>query len=169
MRRETLEAIGGFAPFAGVLADDFEIGRSVRARGLAVIIPPMTVAHACAEAGWGDLLAHELRWARTIRSVEGPGFAGSLVTHALPLALAAAICLDFTPAVVGLVFAAWGVRTAEKLAIDAATGARAGPWWLLPARDVLSFAVFLLSFLGDEVVWQGRRFKVGRKGVLTEV
>ena len=45
----------------------------------------------------GDLWRHELRWARTIRVIDPPGYWGSLVTHALPLALIGAVLLDFSP------------------------------------------------------------------------
>jgi len=167
--RPLLATIGGFAAFADCLADDFEIGAAVRRAGLEVAIPPIAVIHACAEGDFRALIDHEIRWARTVRRIDPAGYAGSGVTHALPLALVGAALLGFTPASLGLIFAILLVRIALKARVDAAVGGRAGPWWLLPASDVLSFAVFLISFAGDTVVWQGRRFRVGRDGVLSKV
>ena len=45
LRRETLEAIGGFAAFNDQLADDYAIGAAVRRLGLRSAIPPMLVGH----------------------------------------------------------------------------------------------------------------------------
>jgi ceramide glucosyltransferase len=72
MRRETLDAIGGFARFADVLADDHAIGAAVEALGLQVAVPPMLVTHASAEQGLGELWRHELRWGATVRGLVPP-------------------------------------------------------------------------------------------------
>src|SRR6478752_3192239 len=90
IRAETLRRIGGFEVFADQLADDYEIGEAVRALGLKVAVAPILVGHACAEASFGELLRHELRWARTLRLLAPWGYAGLVLTHALPLALIAA-------------------------------------------------------------------------------
>jgi ceramide glucosyltransferase len=66
----------------------------------------------------------------------------------------------------GLLVATLASRLLLKVCVDAATGSRAGPWWLLPIRDVLSFGVFLSSFAVNTVGWQGRRFRVGPDGAL---
>jgi ceramide glucosyltransferase len=33
-------------------------------------------------------------------------------------------------------------------------------YWLVPACDLLSFAVFVFSFLSWQVSWKGRRFRM---------
>ena len=173
LRAETLARIGGFAAFKDVLADDYEIGRAVRAAGGRVVMPPLTVVHVNAEASFAELVVHELRWARTIRRIDPAGHAGSVVTHAVPVAVLGAILATLAggsyAAVAGLLLAILAVRIAQKTIIDRATGADAGPWWLLPARDVLSFAIFLASFMGDTVVWGGRRYRVRRGGAMSEL
>jgi ceramide glucosyltransferase len=55
-----------------------------------------------------------------------------------------------------------------KLRIDLAYGAKSGPIWLLPVRDVISFGIFLASFLGKSVDWRGTGFDVASDGVLSE-
>ncbi|MHB8530962.1 MAG: bacteriohopanetetrol glucosamine biosynthesis glycosyltransferase HpnI [Caulobacteraceae bacterium] len=163
-----LQEIGGFAAFADELADDYRIGAAIRSKGLTVAIPPMVVVHHCAEASFAEYLDHQVRWALTVRRIDPAGHAGSLVTHAFPLSVIGALLLAPSPAGLGLIFTTLVVRMALKFRIDAATGGRAGPWWLLPLADVLSFAVFLASFAGGAVVWQGRRFRVGHDGLLSQ-
>jgi ceramide glucosyltransferase len=167
LRVETLAAIGGLQAFADHLADDYEIGRAVRARGLAIAVPRVMVAHRCIEASGAHLIDHELRWGRTVRQLEPAGYMGSLITHPLPLALLAGALIGAPTPALALILTALGVRIACKFAMDAATGASVGYWWLIPARDVLSFGVFVASFTVNTVGWQGGRFRVGRDGVLS--
>ena len=163
-----LAEIGGFAAFADHLADDYEIGRAVRARGYRIAMPPMTVAHFCTERSRSELIDHELRWGRTVRQIDPAGYAGSIITYPLPLALLAAASSGFASWSLGLIALTWFARLALKLCVDGATGARAGPWWLMPVRDCLSFGLFLASFAVNTVGWQGRRFRVGPDGLLLQ-
>jgi ceramide glucosyltransferase len=75
----------GFRAAANQLADDYAIGQTVRQAGLRIVVSPMLVAHTFEEKSLSDLLRHELRWARTIFTVDPVGHIGSSVTHALPL------------------------------------------------------------------------------------
>jgi ceramide glucosyltransferase len=95
LSRETLSRIGGFETVANQLADDYAIGKAVRRAGLRVIVPPMLVAHTSEENSLNDLVRHELRWARTIFTLDPVGYIGSGFTHALPLALIAAAIRGF--------------------------------------------------------------------------
>src|SRR5579862_107786 len=65
LRRQTLEEVGGFEAIANVLADDYELGRAIRACGYRVLVPDFTVEHVCSETGLLALFQRELRWART--------------------------------------------------------------------------------------------------------
>ncbi|MEO8812845.1 MAG: bacteriohopanetetrol glucosamine biosynthesis glycosyltransferase HpnI [Caulobacteraceae bacterium] len=167
IRAQVLREIGGFEALADHLADDYEIGRAVRARGYKIAMPPIVVSHLCTEATARELFDHELRWGFTVRRIDFPGYIGSIVTHPLPLAVIGGALLGFPPPVLWLAAAALLVRIALRLCIDSATGARAGYWWLMPTRDMLSFIVFIASFTVSTVGWHGRRFRVDRDGVLS--
>lgn len=168
LRRQTLDAVGGFAAFADFLADDYEIGRAVRARGFGLAIPRLAVTHTAAEATLGQLLRHDLRWTRTIRTVNPAGHLGSVVTHGFPIALIAALLLGFSAPSLALVAAALCARLFLKWRIDAIFGASAGSGWLLPLRDVLSFAVFVTSLFGETVHWREARFSVAPGGAMSQ-
>jgi ceramide glucosyltransferase len=162
-----LERIGGFAAFADYLADDYEMGRAVRQLGLQLAIPALGVSHSATETSAAELISHELRWTRTIRRINPAGHIGSIITFAFPLALMAAILLDFQPAGLAVMAIALGARLFLKYRIDGIFATDAGPAWLLPVRDLLSFAVFVASLSGETVHWRGTRLSVERSGVLS--
>ncbi|MEP6830994.1 MAG: bacteriohopanetetrol glucosamine biosynthesis glycosyltransferase HpnI [Rhizomicrobium sp.] len=168
LTRAMLDEIGGFMAFADYLADDYEMGRAVRARGHVLAIPAMGVGHTATESSARELFRHELRWTRTIRTVNPLGHLGTIITFGFPIALISAVLLDFSwvsLAVVGLTLAS---RLFLKRRIDGIFGTYAGPYWLLPARDLLSFAVFLTSLFGETVHWRGSRFSVEPSGALSQ-
>lgn len=167
LKAETLAQIGGFGAFADQLADDYAIGAAVRGLGLKAAIPAFVIDHVCPEASLRELLRRELRWARTIRLIDPIGHLGSIVTHPLPFALAAAAVPGFAGTslwVLGLTLAC-GLLVPLQFARSFAGGRV--PIWLAPVRDLLSFAVFVASFLPRPVSWRGRRYKIERDGTLT--
>jgi ceramide glucosyltransferase len=165
LRRATLAEIGGFEAFSDILADDYAIGDAVRAHGQAVALPPLAVAHVCTEGSWAELWRHELRWARTIRAVDATGYAGSALTHALPFALLGLVC-GGGAAALALAGAAIACRIGLCVRVERAFGLMPHPYWLVPVRDLLSFAVFIVSFLGASVTWKGHDYRVTSEGNL---
>jgi ceramide glucosyltransferase len=167
LRRDVLNRIGGFAAFADYLADDYEIGRAVRRLGLRLAIPALGVSHSATETSLGELFKHELRWMRTIRAINPAGHVGSIITFAFPLALMAAVLLDFRASSLAVMAIALGARLVLKYRMDGIFATFAGPVWLLPLRDLLSFAVFVASLSGETVHWRGARLSVEGDGVIS--
>ena len=162
LRRETLDAFGGFGRFADHLADDYALGEAVRDLGLTVAVPPMLLVHGCPEASLAAVWRHELRWAVTIRRIDLPGYAGMVLTHPVPIALLT-VPLAPVPALAVLI-AAIGARLALKATVDRFARAATAPAWMLVPRDCLSFAVFLASFVARSVDWRGSRFSMEPDG-----
>jgi ceramide glucosyltransferase len=168
LRRETLDEIGGFRAFANLLADDYEMGRAIRAKGLTVSITDFAVDHASYENDLTELYHHEVRWNRTTRIINPIGHTGSVITHPIPLALMATALSDFSTPSLWLLGTAILSRFLLKWCIERKFTTFAGPFWALPARDVLSFCVFIASFFGEDVHWRGSRFAVSASGALSQ-
>ena len=169
LHRDTLERIGGFPRFADILADDHAIGAAVRGLGLTVTVPPMLVAHSCAETSLLALAHHELRWLATVRGLDPVGYAGSVVTHPLPLALLGAALAGTSPAplaLLALLAAALAARLILAYRVGRIASERPVSLWLLPLRDMLSFLLFGIAFGVRSVDWRGSRLHMQAKGRL---
>ncbi|MBV9551097.1 MAG: bacteriohopanetetrol glucosamine biosynthesis glycosyltransferase HpnI [Alphaproteobacteria bacterium] len=169
LARKTLDEIGGFAAFADCLADDYHIGRAAREAGYTLAMPALGVAHTAAEPSFGALFRHEQRWRRTIHSLDPAGNAGSIVTFTFAFALMSAALLDFAPVALLVLAVALAARLLLKQSIDRAFGTNAGPAWLMPLRDLLSFAVFVNSLFGETVHWRGARFGIDPAGAMSQI
>jgi ceramide glucosyltransferase len=171
--RQTLNAIGGFRALGAYLADDYTLGERIARIGRRVVLSSYVVQTRVVEASFRALFLHELRWFRTMRAVRPVGFFFAASTYGFVwsgLALAAGGA--WTALTVAAVHA--GVRVLVHRAVRAALsrpgaiqqgeGARLPTAWLLPARDLLSFALWAASFMGRTVRWGGHRFAVDRHG-----
>jgi ceramide glucosyltransferase len=167
LRRAVLERIGGFARIRDELADDHRLGDAVRGIGLATVLSPYIVENRVAEPSLASLWQHELRWARTSRTMAPFGFAGSIVTHTVVLALLAAAAAGFSAIACWLALISCMLRWISAGVVARALALPVGGLWLLPLRDVLSFAVFVGSFFGRSVLWRDQLFRVEPGGRMT--
>jgi len=165
VRREALLAIGSFEGLANLLADDYMLGNRIASRGMKVALVPYLVENVVDESTLKGLFLHELRWARTIRSVRPVGYALMSIAEVLPMAFLAAGLLAAASAsalpAVGLAAGGVAVRLAQHAAVRSVLPATSrGQFWLIPLRDLLSLAVRVASFLGSKVLWREHAYVI---------
>lgn len=168
LRRAVLERIGGLAVVRDELADDHRIGTAVREAGFATALSPYLVETSVSEKNLKCLWRHELRWARTVRLMAPVGFAGSIVTHAVALSLIASLLCGFSLTSLGFLALSCALRWASAGAIAWTLRLPAAGLWLLPLRDLLSFAVFVGSFCGRNVSWRDQFFRIEPSGLIVD-
>jgi ceramide glucosyltransferase len=166
LRRSTLERIGGFGALANVLADDHAIGLAVRAEGYDVAIAPFLVGHRCFEGSLRALIRRETRAARTIKSIDPIGYAGTIITHPWPLALLA--LLSGSPGAALVTFAALLSRVMLCRCVEWRFNLPRQDYWLIPLYDVMAFGIYAASFFGATVHWRGADYRVMADGTLLE-
>lgn len=169
VRRPLLEMIGGFKAIAEYLADDHMLGKLVSQRGFKVVLSDYVVENVVAEESFAHMLQHELRWARTVRTVEPLGHAFSFIMYGVPVALISAVDVVVTAGwqwlAAGLVASAILLRAGVHLAVHRKLNLpKDGSLWLIPLRDIVSFGVWAMSFLGRQIKWRGRALVVNRDG-----
>lgn len=168
LRRAVLDRIGGLAVVRDELADDHRIGSAVRGAGLVTTLSPYLVDTSVSEKSLKCLWQHELRWARTVRLMAPAGFAGSILTHAIAIAALATVICGFSLTSLGFLAISCALRGATALTVARALRLPMADLWLLPVRDLLSFAVFIGSFFGRSVAWRDQLFRIEPNGIIVE-
>jgi ceramide glucosyltransferase len=166
IRAGTLEEIGGFAPLAHYLADDYQLGRRVAAQGYRVEFASAVVETGGGSGSWKGVWDHQVRWSRTIRVSRTAGYYGSLVTQATFWALVALLAGQGWAAGIAL-----GARLAAGIAAGGIILEDLEVWrwfWLMPVRDIFGFGVWVAGCFGSTVYWRGRKLRVRRDGRITE-
>jgi ceramide glucosyltransferase len=161
-----LAKVGGFAAFADMLADDYELGHRIAKAGGTVVLSREVVWTMYPKQTARGFWDHQLRWARTVRLCRPASYFGLLLTHGLPWALLAAIVAPtrwigaaylFAYLVLRLVMAwtvgVWGVRD----------DVLRRKFWLVPFRDLLNFGVWLASLASNRITWGEEKYEL-RKG-----
>ena len=159
--REALDAIGGLVPLADYLADDYELGARIAAKGYRVELIDEVVETTVPTYSFGQFLAHQLRWARAMRDSRKMGYLGVVFTFGLPWAtlnLVAAGASLSSIALLSLVFAA-RVTVALAIGVGVLRDIQVlRDLWLLLPRDLLALCVWAWSYAGNTVTWRNHTF-----------
>jgi ceramide glucosyltransferase len=166
LRRSILDRIGGFGALADTLADDHAIGVAVRAAGYDVMTAPFLVGHHCFEASLRQVMRHQMRVARTIKSIDPIAYAGTVVTHPWPFALLA--MLSGSSAAVLVAVAVLLSRIMLCRCVEWRFGLARQNYWLIPVHDIIAFAIYVTSYFGATVNWRGADYRVAADGTLVE-
>jgi ceramide glucosyltransferase len=172
-RRSVLDQIGGFAALANYIADDHMLGRLAHEAGHKVALAPYVIENVVHEESLAHLVRHEMRWARTIRSVQPLGYALAAITETFAISLLAGLAIYATtdsallalaPAVLALVLR-WALHHAVWVS---QSGDGAYNPWLIPVRDLLTPAIRIASYFGATVHWREQILTVGHKSISQE-
>src|SRR6516164_3489880 len=173
VRRDALDAVGGFELLADYCADDYVLGREVAESGRQVVMSQHVIDHVVINRRFACSMHHQIRWMKSTRFSRCAGHAGTAMTFATPfglLALVTAGALHHWLLGAGLLLAAclnrfvlsiaagWGVvrdRRALRLA------------WLYPLRDLMGFVFWCASYSGREIVWRGESYRLEDGGFMS--
>jgi ceramide glucosyltransferase len=171
IKRPVLEAAGGFRAVKDMLADDFYLGNFTNTQGYEIRLSNSLVTLTCEEKSFAEFWNHQLRWARTYRTVRPISIATILMHGPFWALMLVAVSRGSAAA-----FAALVLVVAARLAMSAAIVARVlkmpemlTELWIVPFKDLIMTGVWFTSLLSNNVMWAGRKFKVFRGGVMQEV
>jgi ceramide glucosyltransferase len=159
LRRDTLDAIGGFASLRDRLADDYWLAELARQQGLRTVLSEVMVGTDVVEQHFTHLWQRELRWLRTIRVLNPVGFTFVFVTFSWPLLVAGA-SLSHTAGSVALAVIGGTARVLTHWRTRQVAGARPPrirELALAPMRDLLIATQWMAAFTGDHVLWRNDR------------
>lgn len=164
LRRETLDAIGGFRSIADEVADDYRLAERVRDTGLATVLSDCVVTTDVAETSARQLMTRELRWMRTIRSLNPVGYAFMFVSFGPAVGAIGAALTGWAASALVLLAVTCGARAALHIAV--APDAPRARWQavrtlpMVALRDGLNLVIWAAAFGRRFVAWAGRELQL---------
>jgi ceramide glucosyltransferase len=171
LSKKALEDIGGFSAIADYLADDYQIGNRLWKKGYKIILSDYVIEDIAGNMTLTEYFIHQIRWARTYRACRPKGFLGYGITHLFPFSLLLLILLGPTTLSLLIISAVITLRfTLSFILYKKVICSRKWLKWLvlIPLKDLLSFWIWLWSFMGSKVFWRGRYYKILKGGVIKE-
>jgi ceramide glucosyltransferase len=172
IRKSVLEAIGGFVAIADYLADDFQLGYLPTQIGYKVVLSDYVIDHAIATVSFLDLIHRQTRWNCCTRVSRPWGYLGLIFTHGTPMSLL------FLIATAGSIFG-WAIALltlSMRLIMAWVVGVKSlkdpvakNFLWLVPLRDIITFAIWCNGFFGSTIEWRGRRLQLTKDGKLVAI
>jgi len=172
IRKQALEAIGGFEAIADYLADDFQLGHLTTQAGYKVALSDYIVEHILGSSSLWDSIKRQIRWSRCIRVSRPWGYAGLIFTYGTLTSLLLLITTGGSPfGWTGLVIT-WMMR----LIMGWIVGVRllndtiATKFLLvIPLRDLLNCAIWCYGLVGSKIEWRGQQLRLTKGGKLVAI
>ncbi len=175
VRRECVDAMGGFNTMGQFCSDDFILGDRVAAQGSTVVLSGHVIDHIVLNDTFLNSVKHQVRWMKSTRMSRPKGHFGTSLTFATPFGL-----LSF----LGALLLGRYLLGASLLAFSIA-GRMLQAWmigyfvvrerklWrtmlLFPLRDLMGFFFWAASYGSRRIVWRGELFELGVDGVMRPV
>jgi ceramide glucosyltransferase len=169
LRREAFRKAGGYEDLGQYYAEDFVLGQRLAEQGYGVRMANYVVRLMVLPQSLRGSFRDQLRWMKSTRRSRPAGHLGTGLTYAVPFGLLGLVwgLLAGHP-LVGLL---WLLATCLNRWVMAAVvlwaleDEQAGkPTLIYPLRDLLGFAVWVGSYMGDKMQYHGGAYSLGVGG-----
>jgi ceramide glucosyltransferase len=172
VRRECVEALGGFGFMADYCADDYILGNRVAESGMEVVLSHYGIDHMVCHHSFVASMRHQVRWMRSTRFSRPKGHLGTVLTYSMPFGL-----MGFIAGLAGghvmlgsaLLIAAFLNRLVTSIAagyIVAQDRRALAGCWLYPMRDLLGAVLWVGSYLSAKIHWRGEVYRLTTGGLM---
>jgi ceramide glucosyltransferase len=170
--RAALDAIGGLAPIADYLADDYQVGSRIASTGFRVELANEIVETEVPALSFPGFWQHQIRWARGMRDSRRAGYLGLLFSYGLAWAFLNLIATGCSVTAFALFSLTLLVRVSLALGIGVGIlGDRQvlRDLWLILPRDLIALALWAWSYAGNTVAWGNERLILHKGKIVASV
>lgn len=174
VRRDALEAIGGYREIGDYFANDFIMGHKIDAAGFDVVLSRHIISHVVAPMSLKQMWQRHVRWATSTRRSRPAGHFGSGLVYATPYGLLALLTgwAVGRPGI-GVALFVWSLLNCMVEAVAIGWGVTRDREcltrpWLYPVRDMAGFIVWAASYTIRRMTWRGGRFELIADGRIQE-
>jgi ceramide glucosyltransferase len=172
VRRDSLEAAGGFRALGPYHADDFMLGNMIAAGGHRVVLSTHTIDHHVLNSSFLASVLHQIRWMKSTRFSRPKGHLGTALTFSMPYGLlAAGIAMGLHRPLLGglLLLWSWASRVALGAIVGHLVVEEPRVWrsaFLYPLRDLLGSCYWVASYVSNQVRWRGEVYNLMQDGFM---
>jgi ceramide glucosyltransferase len=166
LHKSALDSVGGMAAMGAYLVEDFEMGRRLLKAGKRWTMVPHVVEMRIKLGHFRDYWSHQIYWDQNTRAANPAGFAGTIITRAIPFAVLYVLLNPLSNFAVALFLGALVVRMicARMVMEQLGDTQWQSKLWLLPFRDCLALVSWSLALVKRSFVWKGLRFGLTADG-----
>lgn len=161
VRRRVLNSIGGFDRMKDYLAEDFVMGKFAAEAGHGVILSSYVIEHHIGSQNFAQNAEHRLRWSRSTRRSRPLGYLGQFFAMPLPIAMMVWVA---NPEWWPVVATTMAIRATAAWVVSRQVLRARINWLLLPLEDFAAFLFWLAGFVGNTILWRGRRYRLESDG-----
>lgn len=169
LRRPAFQLAGGYEYLGQYYAEDFVLGQRLAEQGYGVRMANYVVQLMVLPQGLRASFRDQLRWMKSTRRSRPAGHLGTCLTYAVPFGilglvwgLLAGHALLGALWLLGTCINRWMMAAVVLWALEDDRAAK--PTLIYPLRDLLGFAVWVASYMGDRMVYHGGAYSIGPDG-----
>jgi ceramide glucosyltransferase len=169
MKKQDIEAIGGFKAVKDVLAEDYLIGQKMHKMGKKVILSSYIIKNVNEYWGIRKFINRHTRWGKLRWKIGGIRYFSELFSNAVFMSVLPIFLWE--PSRITLAFAA-GVSSIKILG-DFYIGRKIKIkmsfllYFLSPVKDIIIGLIWFAPILSTTVVWRGNRYIIGKDSMLS--
>jgi len=163
IRRDALEAVGGWSVVGDRIADDYAMGCALRKAGKRTVLAQRAVRVRADHGTAAETTTWMLRWARTVRVAAPLPYLGALILASAPLLLIVARSLYATPGTLWMLAGIALARVGTGIAVELRyvwDGSTRRALLALPLLWIIEPLGLLAGLFGNRVEWRGRRYRL---------
>ncbi|MGK9475463.1 glycosyltransferase [Melioribacter sp. OK-6-Me] len=168
IRREALDAIGGFYSFTNYLAEDFMMGKKVKEVGYKVMTSPILIDNINEKIPLKKFINRHSRWSKMRFRIDPFHYLLEPLTNPVALGL---LLLPFFKGILIYFLSSTLIKIILDYFISRHLVAKHKPYtyFFIPLKDLLIFAIWLIPFFNSRVKWRNNVMLIREESLLMPV
>jgi ceramide glucosyltransferase len=186
MRKADLEAIGGLSAFKDVLAEDYMIGKKMKALKKKVVLSKYLIRNINEYWGLRRFLNRHTRWGKLRWKIGGISYISELIGNPVFISVIPLLVWEHSRITIAFALLMSSLKILGDLWIGSvitregkseSAGERGAvhaqfpsmhPFWyfLSPVKDVLIGLIWFVPLFSNTVLWRGNRYLIGKDSLL---
>ncbi len=169
MRKNDLEAIGGFKAVKDVLAEDYVIGKKMKEAGRKVVLSNYMINTVNKYWGMKNFLGRHTRWGKLRWKIGGIQYLSELLGNAVFMSFIPVFLYEPSKTTLSFALATSALKIMGDLYLGRMLKAdiKSVFYLLSPVKDIAVGFMWFVPLLSSRVAWRGNRYVIGKASRLS--